>query len=61
MVLFYLAFAFIVLFVFNIMAHKFCTKMEMNELKAKKVYKTINTIMVIMLVCSYLRVLNMAV
>lgn len=61
LVLFYLAFAFIVLFIFNVMAHRFCSKMEMNEMRAKKVYKMINMIMVVMLVCSYLRVLNMAV
>jgi len=35
--------------------------MELNDKKAKKVYKMINIIMVTMLICSYLRVLNMAI
>ncbi|WP_405103310.1 hypothetical protein [Oceanobacillus sp. FSL H7-0719] len=61
MLIFYLIFAFIVLFIFNTMAYSFCRKMELNELRSKKVYKVINMIMVTMLVCSYLRILNVAV
>jgi len=60
LIILYLIFAFIVLFIFNTMSHNFCLKMEMNELKTKKFYKVINIIMVIMLVCSYLRTLNVA-
>ncbi|MCF3942028.1 hypothetical protein [Oceanobacillus alkalisoli] len=61
MFIFYLFFAFIVLLIFNTMTYNFCRKMELNELKSKRVYKVINMIMVTMLVCSYLRILNVAV
>lgn len=61
MFIFYLIFAFIVLLIFNTMAYKFCKKMELNELRSKRFYKVINMIMVTMLVCSYLRILNVAV
>lgn len=61
MIIFYLIFAVIVLLIFNTMAYHFCKKMELNEMRSKKVYKVINMIMVAMLVCSYLRILNVAV
>ncbi|GGN60650.1 MULTISPECIES: hypothetical protein [unclassified Oceanobacillus] len=61
MFIFYLFFAFIILLIFNTMTYNFCRKMELNELKSKRVYKVINMIMVTMLVCSYLRILNVAV
>ncbi|MCM3739574.1 hypothetical protein M3210_04750 [Oceanobacillus luteolus] len=60
-IIFYGVFAFIVLSIFNTMTHSFCQRMELNEMRTKKVYKVINMIMVTMLVCSYLRILNVAV
>ncbi|OZU87919.1 hypothetical protein CIL03_14550 [Virgibacillus indicus] len=51
-------YAFVVLLIFNILTHKFCVKMEMEKLKQNKVFRVINIMIVILLVCSYLRVLN---
>ncbi|GLO65594.1 hypothetical protein AQ616_11045 [Oceanobacillus sp. E9] len=61
MVIFYMVFAFIVLLIFNTLTNAFCIKMELSQKKQLKVYRVINMIMVALLVCSYLRVLNVTV
>ncbi|BAC13105.1 hypothetical conserved protein [Oceanobacillus iheyensis HTE831] len=61
MVIFYMVFAFIVLIIFNSLTNAFCIKMELSQKKQLKVYRVINMIMVALLVCSYLRVLNVTV
>ncbi|PAV29301.1 hypothetical protein CIL05_12970 [Virgibacillus profundi] len=56
--IFFIVYAFVILLIFNFMTHKFCLKMEMEALKQNKFFRVINIIIVILLVCSYLRVLN---
>ncbi len=51
-------YALIVLIIFNLLTYKFCLKMEMEVLKQNKFYRVINTMIVILLVCSYVRVLS---
>ncbi|CDO02744.1 hypothetical protein BN988_01219 [Oceanobacillus picturae] len=58
MLIMYLLFAAFVLFIFNSLTDRFCKKMEMEILKQRKVFRTINIMILILLVCSYLRVLN---
>lgn len=61
MVIFYIVFAFIVLTIFNTMTTAFCIKMELSQQKQARMYRVINMILVTMLVCSYLRILNVTV
>ncbi|MFC4024526.1 hypothetical protein [Oceanobacillus longus] len=61
MFIFYMIYAFIVLVIFNFLISKFCVKMQLDKTKQAKNFRVINMIMVALLVCSYLRVLNVAV
>lgn len=61
MIIFYLIYAFIILMIFNFLIGKFCVKMQFDQSKQAKNFRVINMIMVTLLVCSYLRVLNVAV
>ncbi|MBP2076661.1 hypothetical protein J2Z64_000873 [Oceanobacillus polygoni] len=61
MIIFYMCFAFIVLLIFNTLTKSFCTKMQMDIHKQAKIFRVINMIMVALLVCSYLRVMNVTV
>ncbi|AIF42699.1 hypothetical protein X953_05120 [Virgibacillus sp. SK37] len=58
MFILFLIYAMIILFIFNALTHKFCVKMELETLKQNKVFRVINVMVVILLVCSYVRVLN---
>lgn len=51
-------YALFILFIFNSLTYKFCMKMEMEGPKQNKVFRVINTMILILLVCSYVRVLN---
>lgn len=61
MAIFYIIFGFIVLLIFNVMTTAFCIKMELSKQKQKRMDRVTNMTLVAMLVCSYLRVLNVAV
>ncbi len=61
MMIFYMIFAFIVLVIFNFLTKTFCIKMQLDKAKQAKNFRVINMIMVALLVCSYLRVINVAV
>ncbi|MBM7601696.1 hypothetical protein JOC34_004124 [Virgibacillus halotolerans] len=51
-------YALLVLFIFNSLTYNFCMKMEMEILKQNKIFRVINAMILILLVCSYVKVLN---
>lgn len=51
-------FALFVLFIFNSLTHQFCHKLEMNQKKQSAMFRLINISVLILLVSSYVRVLN---
>ncbi|MFU0788669.1 hypothetical protein JNUCC74_13315 [Cerasibacillus sp. JNUCC 74] len=57
----FLIYGFIVFLIFNSLTHQFCVKMEMEALKQGKMFRVINVMITILLVCSYLRVTNLMV
>ncbi len=59
MVYFYIAFAVFILYTFNTLTDKFCTKSEMSTEKSNKVYRTINISMLILLFSSYYEVFHL--
>ncbi|WP_026905663.1 hypothetical protein [Paucisalibacillus globulus] len=61
MIIIFLFYAFIILFIFNTLADKFCKKLEMNATKQARVFRVINVMMLILLVSSYIKVLNVMV
>ena len=61
MIFYFMVFAFFILLIFNLLTKTFCLKMQMDAMKQAKNFRVINMIMVALLVCSYLRVLNMAI
>ncbi|WP_080874079.1 hypothetical protein [Oceanobacillus timonensis] len=61
MAIFYIIFGFFVLLIFNVMITALSTKMEMSKQKSQRMDRVTNMILVAMLVCSYLRVLNVTV
>ncbi|WP_284139500.1 MULTISPECIES: hypothetical protein [unclassified Virgibacillus] len=58
MSIFFLIYALFILLIFNSLTHRFCIKMEMNQSKQEKVFRTINILIFILLVTSYVEVLN---
>lgn len=58
MIIIFLIYAFIILFIFNSLTDKFCKKLEMNATKQANVFRVINIMMLILLVSSYVKVLN---
>ncbi|MFD1414178.1 hypothetical protein [Oceanobacillus jeddahense] len=61
MAIFYIIFGFFVLLIFNVMISALSTKMELSKQKSERMDRVTNMILVAMLVCSYLRVLNVTV
>ncbi|GGA73438.1 hypothetical protein GCM10008025_16420 [Ornithinibacillus halotolerans] len=61
MIIFFLIYAFIILFIFNTLTDKFCNKLEMNATKRANVFRVTNIMILILLVSSYVRVLNVMV
>ncbi|WP_010093727.1 hypothetical protein [Ornithinibacillus scapharcae] len=58
MIIFFLFYALIILFTFNTLTDKFCKKLEMNAAKEAKVFRFTNIMILILLVTSYVKVLN---
>ncbi|SFD36680.1 hypothetical protein SAMN05216238_10113 [Lentibacillus persicus] len=54
-------YAILVLLIFNSLTQQFCTKMEMKEKKQSSMFRVINIMVLILLVSSYVRVLNATV
>ncbi|CEI84056.1 hypothetical protein J18TS1_42030 [Oceanobacillus oncorhynchi subsp. incaldanensis] len=61
MAIFYIIFGFFILLIFNVMISALSTKMELSKQKSERMDRVTNMILVAMLVCSYLRVLNVTV
>ncbi|MFD2761063.1 hypothetical protein [Lentibacillus juripiscarius] len=51
-------YAVFVLLIFNSLTHQFCMKMEMKEKKQSTMFRVINIMVLILLVSSYMKVLN---
>ncbi|GIO25682.1 hypothetical protein [Ornithinibacillus bavariensis] len=58
MIIIFLFYALIILFIFNTMTEKFCAKLEMNAKKQANVFRVTNIMILILLVSSYVSVLN---
>lgn len=54
----YVFYALFVLIIFNSLTYQFCLKMEMNQKKQSTAFRTINLMIMVLLVSSYVRVLN---
>ncbi|ASK60872.1 hypothetical protein CFK37_00935 [Virgibacillus phasianinus] len=54
----YVFYALFVLFIFNSLTYQFCLKMEMNSKKQSTVFRAINMMIMVLLVSSYVEVLN---
>ncbi|WP_164669577.1 hypothetical protein [Virgibacillus doumboii] len=51
-------YAVFILLIFNSLTHQFCLKMEMKERKQSTVFRVINIMILVLLVSSYVKVLN---
>lgn len=51
-------YAIFVLLIFNSLTHQFCMKMEMKERKQSTVFRVINIMILVLLLSSYVKVLN---
>ncbi|GGD23874.1 hypothetical protein N780_07370 [Pontibacillus chungwhensis BH030062] len=57
MSVFFVPFALFILFVFNSLTHSLCLKTEMAVEKQPKVFRTINILITILLISSYVEIL----
>ncbi|TXL63986.1 hypothetical protein FHP05_09855 [Cerasibacillus terrae] len=51
-------YGFIILFIFNALTYKFCTKLKLTKYRQDKMFRFTNIIVLILLVTSYVKVLN---
>ncbi|MBN8233636.1 hypothetical protein JF544_00175 [Halobacillus kuroshimensis] len=51
-------YALVILFVFNSLTHSLCLKTKMSNEKQTRVFRTINVLITILLISSYVEVLN---
>ncbi|WP_047982508.1 hypothetical protein [Ornithinibacillus contaminans] len=58
MMIIFLFYALIILFIFNSLTDKLCKKLEMNAAKQANVFRVTNIMILILLVSSYVKVLN---
>ncbi|WP_079529327.1 MULTISPECIES: hypothetical protein [Halobacillus] len=54
----FIIYGLIVLFVFNSLTHSLCLKTKMSTEKQSRVFRTINVLITILLITSYVDVLN---
>ncbi|TFJ93522.1 hypothetical protein E4U82_06055 [Lentibacillus salicampi] len=54
-------YAIFVLLIFNSLTHQFCMKMEMKDRKQSSMFRVINIMILVLLVSSYVKVLNATV
>ncbi|UOQ43512.1 hypothetical protein MUN89_16555 [Halobacillus salinarum] len=54
----FIIYALFVLFVFNSLTHSLCLKTKMSTEKQTRVFRTINVLITILLISSYVEVLN---
>lgn len=58
MMVFFPIYAVIVLFIFNLLTEKLCLNLEIEKVKRTGVFRLINTMILILLLSSYLKILN---
>ncbi|WP_099157337.1 hypothetical protein [Virgibacillus ndiopensis] len=58
MLILFLFYALFILLIFNSLTQRFCLKMEMNKNKQSRTFRMINIMVIILLVSSYVKVLN---
>ncbi|KHE67717.1 MULTISPECIES: hypothetical protein [Halobacillus] len=54
----FILYALVILFVFNSLTHSLCLKTKMSNEKQTRVFRTINVLITILLISSYVEVLN---
>ncbi|WP_217586017.1 hypothetical protein [Lentibacillus saliphilus] len=57
----FLLYALIVFSIFNVLTHNFCIKMEMKPAKQETVFRFMNIMILILLLSSYVKVMNVTV
>ncbi|GAA5416709.1 hypothetical protein Pryu01_01747 [Paraliobacillus ryukyuensis] len=55
-VFFFVAFAFFILFMINSLTYRLCTQTEMSQEKQSSVFRTINVLITILLISSYIQI-----
>ncbi|GAA0438344.1 hypothetical protein GCM10008983_14090 [Lentibacillus halophilus] len=58
MILPFLFYAVFIFLIFNSLTYRFCIKMEMKDKKQSTMFRVINIMILILLVSSYMKVLN---
>ncbi|MBM7554128.1 hypothetical protein [Thalassobacillus pellis] len=58
MAIVFIIYALIILFIINSLTHSLCQKTNMSKEKQPKVFRTINVLITILLISSYVEVLN---
>ncbi|WP_077324979.1 hypothetical protein [Virgibacillus siamensis] len=51
-------YAVFILLIFNSLTQQFCTKMEMKDKKQSSVFRVINIMILVLLISSYVKVMN---
>ncbi|GAA0596123.1 MULTISPECIES: hypothetical protein [Virgibacillus] len=51
-------YAVFILLIFNSLTQQFCTKMEMKDAKQSSVFRVINIMILVLLISSYVKVMN---
>lgn len=54
----FVAYALLILYIFNSLTYQYCLKLEMNQKKQATVFRFTNIMILILLVSSYVKVLN---
>nr|WP_253286886.1 hypothetical protein [Virgibacillus sp. MSJ-26] len=54
----FVAYALLILYIFNSLTQQYCLKLEMNQTKQATVFRFTNIMILILLVSSYVKVLN---
>ncbi|MGY0692862.1 hypothetical protein ACW2QC_08735 [Virgibacillus sp. FSP13] len=58
MIIAFAVYALFILLIFNSLTNSFCLKMEMNQHKQSRVFRMINIMIIVLLISSYVKVLN---
>ncbi|GGB51552.1 hypothetical protein F3157_07515 [Virgibacillus dakarensis] len=58
MIIFFVFYALFILLIFNSLTNSFCLKLDMNQHKQSRVFRMINIMIIILLVSSYVKVIN---
>ncbi|TQS76601.1 hypothetical protein DX933_00410 [Ornithinibacillus gellani] len=56
----FIVYALLILYIFNSMTQRYCDKLDMNQAKQARVFRVTNIMILILLVSSYVKVLNIS-